>query len=71
MTSQEELDAQEEEDQARRGEAEMKELANLTNLPPSTPHSQPAAAAKRKVGFTISYLDLTHNATSGSHGLKQ
>jgi hypothetical protein len=76
---------EEENDQARRHEAEMKELAdqqggtahsrslspsphlpNLTNLP----HSQPAAAAKRQVGFAISYLDFTHNATSGSYGLR-
>ena len=80
----EELDAEEENDQARRREAEMKELAdqqgetahsrsllpNLTNLPSSMPHSQPAAAAKRHVGSAISYIEFTHSATSGRYGLR-
>ena len=58
-----ELDVEVEEEEARRREAEIKQLAdqqgetthshpllpNLTNLPPSMPHSQPAAAAKRQV----------------------
>jgi hypothetical protein len=76
---------EEENDQACRREAELKELAdpqgetshsrspslsphllNSTNLL----HPQPAAAAKRQVGFTVSYLDFTHNATLGSYGLR-
>src|ERR1700679_1465083 len=81
-----ELDAEEENDQARRREAEMKELADqqgetahtrsllpkLTNLPSgsSMPHSQPAAAAKRHVGSAISYIEFTHSATSGRYGLR-
>jgi len=84
------MNAEEEEDQGRRCEAEVKELArqqettaysrsprqpphsqslntNTTgNLAPSALHSTPAA--KRKVGFAISYLDSTRVAlgTSGS-----
>jgi hypothetical protein len=67
--NEEEIDAEEEEDQARRREAEMNEFArqhsqsptphgpNLTTKTNLLPHSQPLAAAKRQVGFRSLCVD--------------
>ncbi len=57
--------------EAGRDQARCHEAIN-TNLVPSTPH-RPLPPAKRKVVFSISYLDCTYIAfeTPGNHGPRQ